>query len=181
VFDIAELKWDKLLWIHATTHSGGSLAGFGLALVLSDGSATDAVEIWSQGGFLGRMRRKNYQWRIPRGHPTRELALVSGGEQTTEVLRRLVECFGYKPVPHPALPDKTAVLGEPLILRGTIVPDQGRFVAQMKVAFPEQNSLPYAEFFLGINSVRKQLWVSEKNSDYRTAILNRITDFSGAT
>ncbi len=47
--------------------------------------------------------------------------------------------------------------------------------------FPEQNGWPYAEFFLNANSVRKQLWVSEKSSEYRVAILNRISHFSGAT
>ena len=51
----------------------------------------------------------------------------------------------------------------------------------MKIAFPEQNGWPYAEFFLNINSVRKQLWVSEKSTEYRGAILNRISHFGGAT
>ena len=32
VFDIAEWRWDKHLWIEATTNSAGSLAGFGLLL-----------------------------------------------------------------------------------------------------------------------------------------------------
>jgi hypothetical protein len=67
------------------------------------------------------------------------------------------------------------------MLQGIVVPDEGRFTARMKVVFPEQNGWPYAEFFLNVNSVRKQLWVSEKSSEYRIAILNRITYFSGAT
>jgi hypothetical protein len=97
------------------------------------------------------------------------------------VLRRLEQCFGYEPLAHPALPDKTAVMCELLMLRGVVVPDQGRFTARMKVVFPEQNGWPYAEFFLNINSARKQLWVSQKSGEYRIAILNRISHVSGTT
>ena len=38
VFDIAAWRWDKHLWIEATTNSAGNLAGFGLVLGLSDGA-----------------------------------------------------------------------------------------------------------------------------------------------
>lgn len=35
----------------------------------------------------------------------------------------------------------------------------------MKIVLPEQNGWPYAEFFLTVNSVRKQVWVSEKSEE----------------
>src|SRR5690242_10581316 len=71
VFDIAEWRWDTLLLIHATTHSAGNLAGFGLLLGLSDGTKTDAVEIWEQSGRRGPALKERQEWTIPRGHPTR--------------------------------------------------------------------------------------------------------------
>jgi hypothetical protein len=70
--------------------------------------------------------------------------------------------------------------GALLMLRGIVVADEGRFTARMKVVFPEQNGWPYAEFFLNVNSVRKQLWVSEKSSEYRIAILNRTSHLGWA-
>jgi hypothetical protein len=178
VFDIVEWRWDKQLWIRVTTNSAGNLAGFGLILALSDGANTDAVEIWEHKGRRGPVLKERQQWTIPRGHPTREMALVSHGEQTTQVLRKLEQCFGYEPLAHPALPDKTAVICELIILRGMVIPDEGRFTAQMKVALPEQDGWPYGEFFLNINSVRKQIWVSEKSDKYRIAILSRIAQVS---
>jgi len=178
VFDIVKWRWDKQLWV-AT--SAGNLAGFGLILGLSDGGNTDAVEVWEHKGSRGPVLKGRQEWTIPRGHPTRELALFSCGAQTTQVLRKLEQCFGYEPLSHPALPDKTAVMCELLMLRGIVVPNEGRFTARMKVVFPEQNGWPYAEFFLNINSVRKQLWVSEKSDEYRIAILSRISHVSGAT
>jgi hypothetical protein len=181
VFDIVKWKWDKQLWIDVATNSAGNLAGFGLVLGLSDGGNTDAVEIWEHKGSRGPVLKERQEWTIPRGHPTRELALVSYGEQTTQLLRKLEQCFGYKPLSHPALPDKAALMCELLMVRGIVVPDEGRFIARMKVVFPEQNGRPYSEFFLNVNSVRKQLWVSEKSSEYRIAILDRISHFSGAT
>jgi hypothetical protein len=69
----------------------GSLAGFGLVLGLSDGANTEAAELWERRGPVLKERQ---EWTIPRGHPTRELALVSHGEQTTQVLRKLEQCFG---------------------------------------------------------------------------------------
>lgn len=105
VFDIAEWRWDKQLWIDATTNSAGSLAGFGLVLGLSDGGNTDAVEVWEK-GRRGPILKERQEWIIPRGHPTRELALVSHGERTTQVLRKLERCFGYEPLAHPALPKR---------------------------------------------------------------------------
>lgn len=180
VFDIVKWRWDEQLWLDAATDSDGKTAGFGLLLALSNGTHTDAVEIWRQKG-RGPVLKERQEWTIPRGHPTREVALVSYGEQTTELLRKLEQCFEFEPRSHPALPDKTAVICELIILRGIIVPDQGRFTARMKIAFPEQNGWPYAEFFLNINSVRKQLWVSEKSTEYRAAILNRISHFGEAT
>jgi hypothetical protein len=181
VFDIAEWRWDKHLWIDAKTNSAGSLAGFGLLLGLSDGEKTDAVEVWEQDGRRGPILKERQEWKIPRGHPTRELALVSRGEQTTQVLRKLEQCFGYEPRAHPALPDKTAVICELLMLRGIVVPDEGRFTARMKVVLPEKDGWPYGEFFLSINSARKQIWVSEKSNEYRIAILSRISHIGGAT
>ncbi len=181
VFDIAEWRWDKQLWIDATTNSAGVLAGFGLVLGLSDGGNTDAVEIWEQKGRRGPMLKERKEWTIPRGHPTRELALVSHGEQTTRVLRKLEQCFGYEPLAHPALPDKTAVICQLLMLRGIVIPDEGRFTARMKVVLPEKDGSPNGEFFLNINSVRKQIWVSEKSSEHRIAILTRISHVSGPT
>jgi|SRR5580692_7620595 hypothetical protein len=181
VFDIAEWRWDKHLWIEATTNSAGSLAGFGLLLGLSDGGKTDAVEVWEQNARRGPILKERQEWTIPRGHPTRELALVSRGEQTTQVLRKLEQCFGYAPLAHPALPDKTAVICELLMLRGIVVPDEGRFTARMKVVLPQRDGWPYGEFFLSVNSVRKQIWVSEKSNEYRVAILSRISHVSGAT
>jgi hypothetical protein len=110
------------------------------------------------------------------------LALVSRGEQTTRVLRKLEQCFGVQPrAPCPALPDKTAVICELIILRGIVVPDAGRFTARMKVVLAEKNGWPYGEFFLSVNSVRKQIWLSEKSGEYRIAILSRISDLRGAT
>jgi hypothetical protein len=174
VFDIAEWRWDKQLWIGATTSSDGKSAGFGLVLGLSDGAKTDAAERWEQ-GRRGPVLAERQEWTIPVGHPTRELVLVSHGEPTTQVLRHLERCFGYQPFDHPALPDKSAVFCVLLMLRGIVRPDEGRFTARMKVVLPEQNGWPYGEFFLNINSVRKQLWVSEKASEYRTPILTRFS------
>lgn len=174
VFDIAEWKWDEQLWIKATTRSDDNEAGFGLLIVLSDGSSTDAVELWEQGG-RGPVLKERQEWTIPRGHPTRQMALVSHGDQTTRVLRKLEQCFGFEPLSHPALPDKTAIVCELIILRGIVIPDQDRFIARMKVLLPEHNGWPYGEFFLNVNSIRKQIWVSEKSSEYRVAILERIS------
>ncbi|MGO4716645.1 hypothetical protein [Bradyrhizobium sp. 2TAF24] len=181
VFDIAEWKWDAQLWIAATATLAGDTAGFGLVLGLSDGSHTDAVEVWEHKGRAGPALKERQEWTIPRGHPTREMALVSHGEQTTRVLRRLEQCFGYEPHPHSALPDKTAVICELVILRGVINPGEGRFTARMKGVFPDKDGWPYGEFFLNVNSVRKQIWVSEKSGDYRSVILNRISHPGGAT
>ena len=97
-------------------------------------------------------------------------------EPTTRVLRKLEQCFGYEPLAHPALPDKTAVACELIILRGIVAPEEGRFTARMKVVFPEKDGWPYGEFFLNVNSVRKQLWVSEKSSEYRIAILTLMSE-----
>ena len=174
VFDIAEWKWDAQLWIAATTRSAGNEAGFGLVLVLSDGERTDAAELWEQGS-RGPVLKERQEWTIPRGHPTRELALVSHGDPTTRVLRTLEQCFGYEQMSHPALPDKTVIICELLILRGIVIPEEGRFTARIKVVLPEHNGWPYGEFFLNINSIRKQIWVSEKTSEYRIAILERIS------
>lgn len=179
VFDIVEWRWDKHLWIEVRTNSAGGLAGFGLIIGLSDGSNTDAVEVWQQGS-RGPVLKERKEWTIPRGHPTRELVLVSHGEQTTQVLRKLEQCFGYQPLAHPALPDKTAVICELVMLRGIVVPDENRFTARMKVIFQEQNGWPYAEFFLNVNSARKQVWVSEKSEEYRVAILERVSHAGGA-
>jgi hypothetical protein len=179
VFDISEWRWDQQLWIDATTSSSGNLAGFGLVLGLSDGGHKDAVEVW-ENGANGPILKERQEWTVPRGHPTRELVLVSRGEQTTQMLRKLERCFGYEPLSHPAWPDKTAVFCELLMLRGIVVPDEGRFTARMKVVFPEKNGWPYAEFFLNVNSVRKQIWVSEKSGEYRVAILQRISDVNGS-
>jgi hypothetical protein len=181
VFDIAEWRWDKHLWIEATTNSAGSLAGFGLVLGLSDGGKTDAVEVWEHKGSRGLILKEREEWVIPRGHPTRELALISHGEQTTQVLRKLERCFGYEPRSHPALPDKSAVICELIMLRGIVVPETGRFTARMKVVLPEKDGWPYGEFFLNVNSVRKQIWLSEKSNEYRIPILQRISNVSGAT
>jgi hypothetical protein len=180
VFDIAEWRWDEQLWIIVTNNSAGNLAGFGLVLGLSDGGNTDAVEVWGMGPG-GPILKERQEWTIPRGHPTRELVLVSHGEKTTQVLRKVEQCFGYEPLAHPALPDKTAVLCQLLMLRGIVVPDEGRFAARIKVVFPEKDGWPYGEFFLNVNSVRKQIWVSEKSDEYRGAILTRISHLGGAT
>lgn len=181
VFDISEWRWDEQLWIEVTTGRAGDLAGFGLVLGLSDGSKTDAAESWESDGRRGPILKERQEWIIPRGHPTRELVLVSHGERTTRVLRKLEQCFGYEPLAHPALPDKTAVFCELLMLRGIVIPDEGRFTARMKVVLPERDGRPYGEFFLNVNSVRKQIWVSEKSDEYRIAILTWISDVSGAT
>jgi len=181
VFDIAEWRWDQHLWIDATTSSAGGLAGFSLVLVLSNGGKTDAVEVWEHDRRRGPILKERQEWTIPRGHPTRELALVSRGERTTRVLRKLEQCFGYQPLTHPALPDKTAVPCELVILRGIISPEEGRFTARMKVVLPQQNGWRYGEFFLNVNSVHRQIWVSEKSSDYRIAILSRISQAGAAT
>jgi len=175
VFDIAQWRWDKHLWNEAITNSASSPAGFGLVVGLSDGSNKDAAEVWANKGRQGMVLKGRQEWTIPRGHPTREVALVSHGEPTTQVLRRLERCFGYEPFAHPALPDKTAIMCELLMLRGIVVPDQGRFTARMKVVFPQNDGRPYGEFFLNLNSVRKQIWVSEKAGEYRNAILQRIS------
>ena len=177
VFDIVAWRWDQQLWIDVTNSPGG-LTGFGLILGLSDGSHMDSVEVWQQGS-RGPVLKERKEWTIPRGHPTRELALVSHGERTTQMLRNLEQCFGYQPLAHPALPDKTAIMCELVMLRGVVVPDEGRFTARMKVIFKEQNGSPHSEFFLNVNSARKQLWLSEKSEEYRVAILERISHFGG--
>lgn len=178
VFDIVEWSWDKVLRISAATTSAGSLAGFGLLLGLSDGGYTDAAEVWQPRVGRDPILKESQEWTVPRGHPTREVVLVSHGEPTTQVLRNLERCFGYEPLAHPALPDNTAVMCDLVMLRGIVVPDQGRFTARMKIVFPEADGRPYGEFFLNVNSVRKQLWVSEKSSEYRIAILTRISHMS---
>lgn len=180
VFDIVEWKWDRMLLIHAATHSGGNPAGFGLLLGLSDGTKTDSVEIWEQRAGGSPFLKERQEWTIPRGHPTRELALISHGEQTTQVLRTLERCFGYQPLTHPALPAKTALICDLVIVRGIVIPDEGRFTARMKVLLPQKDGWPYGEFFLNVNSVRKHIWVSEKSGEYRNAILTRISDLSAA-
>lgn len=180
VFDIAEWRWGEYLWIRATSNVAGNLAGFALMLGLSDGSNTDSVELWEQ-GRRGPVLKERQEWTIPKGHPTREVALISQGESTTRVLRELEQCFGYKPMLHPALPDNTAIMCELLMLRGIVVPDEGRFTARMKVVLPERDGWPYAEFFLNVNSVRKQIWVSEKAEEYRVPILARISQNGGAS
>ena len=144
---------------------------FALVLGLSDGAHRDAVEVWEPKGDQGPVLKERQEWTVPRGHPTREVALVSRGEPTTQVFRRLEQCFGYKPFSHPAMPDKTAIVCELLMLREIVIPDEGRFTTRMKVVLPEKDGWPYAEFFLNINSVRKQIWVSEKAGAYRNAIL----------
>jgi hypothetical protein len=180
VFDVAEWRWDEQLWIEATNNSSGKSAGFSLVFGLSDGGQTDAVELWAQKG--GRpVLKERQEWTIPRGHPTRELVLVSHGERTTRVLRRLEQCFGYEPHAHPALPDKSALICQLLMLRGIVIPDESRFTARMKVVLPENNGWPYGEFFLNVNSVRKQIWLSEKSGEYRNAILTRISQLPAAT
>jgi hypothetical protein len=178
-FDIVEWRWDETLWIEVATNSAGNLAGFGLVFGLSDGRNKDSVELWEDRG-RGPVLRERQEWIIPRGHPTRELALISHGDRTTSVLRRLKHCFDYEPFDHPALPDNTAVMCEAIMLRGIVVPDEGRFTARMKVVLPEHNGSPYGEFFLNINSVSKKLWVSEKSAEYRRAILTSISQFGGS-
>jgi hypothetical protein len=181
VFDIAEWRWDQQLWIEVTNSSAGNLAGFGLVLGLSDGERKDAAERWAHDGRGAPVLQERQEWIIPRGHPTRELVLVSHGERTTKVLRRLEQCFGYEPHAHPALPDKSALICELLMLRGIVIPDEGRFTARTKVVLPENNGWPYGEFFLNINSIRKQIWLSEKSNEYRNAILTRISQFGSAS
>lgn len=97
------------------------------------------------------------------------------------MLRRLEQCFGYEPHAHPALPDKSAMICQLLMLRGRVIPDEGRFTARTKVLLPENNGSPYGEFFLNINSARKQLWLSEKSDEYRSAILTRISQPSSVS
>lgn len=177
VFDISEWRWDEQLWIEAVTGK----AGFGLVLGLSDGSQRDSAEVWEVDGRRSPILKERQEWAIPRGHPTRELVLVSQGEPTTQVLRRLERCFGYQPFEHPALPERTAIFCELLILRGIIDPQDGRFTARMKVVLPEKDGCPYGEFFLNVNSVSRQVWVSEKSDEYRIAILTWISDRSQPT
>jgi hypothetical protein len=74
-----------------------------------------------------------------------------------------------------AEPALSAVICQLFMLRGILIPDESRFTARMKVVLPESNDWPYGEFFLNINSIRKQIWVSEKSGEYRTAILTRIS------
>lgn len=62
-----------------------------------------------------------------------------------------------------------------------LCPDEGRFTARMKVVLPEKDGWAYGEFYLNINSIRKQIWVSEKPTAYRIAILSRISQLGGAT
>ncbi|MES2196778.1 MAG: hypothetical protein V4517_20335 [Pseudomonadota bacterium] len=180
VFDISEWRWEEQLWIEATTGAAGDVAGFGLVVGVSDGSATGGAELWQNDGRGGQIYKETQEWIIPRGLPTQELVLVSHGERTTRVLRTLERCFGYEPLAHPALPDKTAVSCELLMLRGIVRPDEGRFTARMKVVLAENDGRPYCEFYLNVNSVLKQLWLSEKSDEYRIAILTWIFDPSRA-
>lgn len=176
IFAITDWSWaEQVLWIEATAESDGAPAGFRIGLGLSDGSNTDAVEI-REISAKGPVLKGRQEWTIPRGHPTRELALVSQGERTTQMLRRLERCFGYQPLAHPALPDKIALVGEFVILRGIVSPDEGRLTARTKVILAEANGWPYCEFFLNINSVRRQIWLSEKSDEYRAAILVWMSD-----
>ena len=172
VFDISEWRWEEQLCVEATAGA----AGFGFVVGMSDGSATGGAELWDIDGSGRQIFKEAQEWTIPRGLPTQELSLVSHGERTTQLLRTLELCFGYEPLAHPALPDKTAVSCELLILRGIVRPDEGRFTARMKVVLAENDSRPYCEFFLNVNSVLRQLWLSEKSDEYRIAILTWISD-----
>jgi hypothetical protein len=116
------------------------------------------------------------EWTIPLGHPTREIAFVSHGQPTTAVLRHLEKCFDCKPGSHHALPEKTAMVFQVIILRGIVNPIIGRFTAKLKIITPEVNGWPYSEFYLYINSETKKIWFSEKSAEYRSAILARLCD-----
>ncbi|MGJ4945980.1 hypothetical protein ACQR1W_35825 [Bradyrhizobium sp. HKCCYLS1011] len=179
VFDITEWRWNENLWIEVANNSAGDPAGFGLVLGLSNGEHKDAAESWELKSGRPVLTGRE-EWTIPHGHPTRELALVSHGDRTTRVLRRLEQCFGFEPHARPAWPDKQTLICQLLPLRGLVVPDKGRFTMRTKVVIEEQNGWPYAEFFLNINSVRRQLWVSEKSGEHRTAILTRFSHFGEA-
>jgi hypothetical protein len=180
VFDIVEWRWDEIISIAASDKSAETAAGFSIVFGLSDGSKTDAVEVWADGGRRGPVLKARNEWTIRPGHPTRELVLVSHGDATTGVLRRLEQCFGYEPLAHPALPEKTAVMCEMLMLRGIVAPKEGRFTARMKVVMHEDSGWPYAEFCLNVNSALKKIWVSEKSADYRIAILERFSHLDAA-
>ena len=83
----------------------------------------------------------------------------------------LEACFGYARTDYVALPEKTAIRAEAVVLRGHVPPDRRRFVARLKIFLPDAG---HAEFFMHVNSETQKVWLSEKSSEYRASILNRL-------
>ena len=173
-FDLVKWDWQSALKAVALVRWQDKLVGLGFVLGVSDGTAKDGAEQYGPKQSKPSLTGK-YEWTIPKGHPTREMFLESIGEPTSNLLALLEECFGQLPTGRSAPPANSGHICQFVILRGRIEPETGRFTARLKVILPEGVSgKPYCEFFLNVNSIIKKIWVSEKDTNYRNAILNWI-------
>ena len=170
-FEIVKWDWQEALSVVAVATWREIPIGVGFVFGIADGTKKDSKETNSlEKGNLTLKSRQ--EWTIPQGHPTREAALVSIGEPTSNLLTLLEGCFEERPTGRAALPANRAQLCEIIILRGLINPAATLLTARIKVilSHPESDR-PYGEFFLNVNSVTKSIWVSEKSGEYREAIL----------
>lgn len=170
IFNIVKWQWDESSLLLEVSTKGENPKGFGLVFGLSDGTQQDAIERWGLKGDTPVLVERQ-SWTIPLRHPTREIALVSQGAPTIALFKAILKWFGFESASPRYVHDKNAVMCSCTILRGLIRPEEDRFTVRMKV-FLEKENWPYAEFFLNINSVTKKVWISEKDVEYREAILN---------
>ena len=175
-FDLVDWEWQKFIKATALGSWRGKELGFMFLFVLSDGSHRDSVEIYKLGRSGKPELNQKREWLVPAGHPTREVALMSLGETTTNLVRRLEECFQYPATKHESIPAKNARVCQMVVLRGKVIPSVGHFTARLKLILPAvPTDANYGEFFLNVNSLTKKAWVSEKSSNYRNSILNFMT------
>jgi hypothetical protein len=151
--------------------------GFGLFLPVSDGTRMDGVQTISMAAGGRPVPQGRLEWIIPKGHPTREVALTSLGEPTTNLVRLLEECFGTPTTTRSAIAANNSIICEMVILRGMIEPEKDRMTARCKIFLRTSaaEDETYAEFFLSINTLAKKIWVSEKAAQYRAPIVGWAT------
>ena len=173
ILDLVEWNWDKVIdgtCKAPVSDTTSEQMGFRFLFGLSDGTHQDGVESCElRNGQLVVTRRD--KWTVPKGQLTRELALVSLGVPTTNLLRRLEACFGYARTDYVALPEMKAIRAEAVVLRGHVPPDRRRFVARLKIFLPDAG---HAEFFMHVNSETRKVWLGEKSGEYRAPILNSL-------
>jgi hypothetical protein len=182
-FDVVDWGWGDVLKSAALIKSPDGLMGFGFIFELSDGTLRDRVEVQSLAHLTGKADdRKEIEWQIPKGHPTRRAYLASLGEPTTNLVRFVEKCFGLAGTALPAIPEKSGVSCIFVILRGRIVPQAGLFTARCKIflgADGTDGDDKYAEFFLNLNSVTKKIWLSQKAAAYQGPIIRWMTGQAG--